>query len=67
MKSKKQVPKETSIYMRFLYHDKDVKGNDLLKPFLNDSKATIYRHAKLPFDENHPFDKRKLNKGSPRE
>ena len=66
MKSKKQVPKETSIYMRFLYHDKGVKGNELLKAFPNYSKATIYRHAKLPFDENHPFDKRKLNKGRPR-
>ncbi len=66
MKSKKQVPKETSIYMRFLYHDKGLRGNKLLKAFPKYSKATIYRHAKLPFDENHAFDKRKLNKGRPR-
>ena len=52
--------------MRFLYHEKGVRGNELLKAFPNCSKATIYRHAKLPFNETRPFDKRKLNKGRPR-
>lgn len=66
MKSKAYVPKETSIYMRYLFQDKGLRGNELLKRFPKYSKATIYRHAKLPIDEVATFDKRKHNKGRPR-
>ena len=66
MKSKKQVPIETSICMRFLYQEKGVRGNKLFKAFPNCSKVGIYRHAKLPFDTTQPSDKRSLNKGLPR-
>ena len=66
MKSKKQVSIETSIYMRFLYQEKGVPGSEFLKAFPNYSKATIYRHAKLPFDTTQPFDKCRLNKERPR-
>ena len=63
----KEASSEIDIDLHEIFvHDKGVKGNELLKAFPNYSKATIYRHAKLPFDENHPFDKRKLNKGRPR-
>ncbi len=48
MKSKAYVPKETSIYMRYLFQDKGLRGDELLKRFPKYSKATIYRHAKLP-------------------
>ena len=38
----------------------------LFKRFLKYSKATIYRHAKLPIHEVATFDKHKHNKGRPR-
>ena len=60
MKSKAHVPKETSIYMRYLFQDKL-----LLKRSPKYSKATIYRHAKRPIDKV-ATDKRKHNKGRPR-
>ena len=66
MKSKAYVPKETSIYMRYLFQDKGLRGNELLKRFPKYSKATIYRHAKLPINDVATFDKRKHNKGRPR-
>jgi hypothetical protein len=66
MKSKAYVPKETSIYMRYLFQDKGLRGNELLKRFPKYSKATIYRHAKLPINEVATFDKRKHNKGRPK-
>ena len=66
MKSKAYVPKETSIYMRHLFQDKGLRGNELLKRFPKYSKATIYRHTKLPINDVATFDKRKHNKGRPR-
>ncbi len=66
MKSKAYFPKETSIYMRYLFQDKGLRGNELLKRFPKYSKATIYRHAKLPINDVATFDKRKHNKGRPR-
>ena len=52
--------------MRYLFQDKGLRGNELLKRFPKYSKATIYRHAKGPIDEVTTFDKRKHNKGRPR-
>ena len=66
MKSKAYVPEETSICMRYLFQDKGLRGNELLKRFPKYSKATIYRHAKRPIDKVATFDKRKHNKGRPR-
>jgi hypothetical protein len=66
MKSKAYVPKETSIYMRYLFQDKGLRGNELLKRFPKYSKATIYRHAKLPINDVATFDKGKHSKGRPR-
>ena len=60
------VPKETSIYMRYLFEDKGLRGNELLKRFPKYCKATIYRHAKWPIDKVTTSDKRKHNKGRPR-
>ena len=66
MKCKVHVPKETSVYMRYLYQDKGVRGKKLLKAFPKYSKATIYRHIKLPVGDTNSFDKRKQNNGRPR-
>ena len=52
--------------MRFMYQENHVRGRKLLEAFLNYSKATIYRHAKLSIDEEDNFDKRKQNEGRPR-
>jgi len=59
------VPRDVSIYIRYLYQDGGVCGSDLLRRFPEYSKATIYRHAKKSIaDEDN--DKRKANKGRPR-
>ena len=53
-----------SLYMRFLYVEKDVPVSELMKRFPGYSGATIFRHVKRPV--NRPFDKRKLNKRRPK-
>lgn len=52
--------------MRYLYQEKGVRGSQLLQAFPNYSKATIYRHVRLPIDNDDRHDKRKNNKGRPR-
>lgn len=52
--------------MRYLYQEKGVRGSQLLQAFPNYSKATIYRHVRLPIDNDDRHDKRKHNKGRPR-
>ena len=52
--------------MRYLFEDKGVRGRQLLEKFPNYSKATVYRHAKLPISNLNRQDKRKYNKGRPR-
>ena len=52
--------------MKYLFQDKGLRGNELLKRFPKYSKATIYRHAKRPIDKVTTFDKRKHNKERPR-
>ena len=66
VKSRKTVPVKASLYMRYLFQDKGVKGRQLLEAFPNYSKSTIYRHVKLPIDNCDQRDKRKYNKGRPR-
>ncbi len=66
MKSKESVPKERSIYMRYLFQEKGVCARKLLEAFPVYSKATIYRHAKLPINETASLDRRGQNKGRPR-
>ena len=66
-KQKTYVPRETSVYMRYLFHDKGIHGRELLERFPKYSKATVYRHATREIlNEDAPFDKRKQNKGRPR-
>ena len=59
-------PVKTSLYMRYSFQDKGVKGRQLLKASPNYSKSKIYRHAQLPIDAADRQDKRKCNKGRPR-
>ena len=63
MKSKESVPKERSIYMRYLFQEKGVRGRKLLEAFPVYSKATIYQHAKLPINKTASLDQRGQNKG----
>ncbi|CAB4035379.1 Hypothetical predicted protein [Paramuricea clavata] len=66
VKSRKPVPVKTSLYMRYLFQEKGVRGSQLLQAFPKYSKATVYRHVKLPIDDCERHDKRKYNKGRPR-
>ena len=66
VRSRKPVPVKTSLYMRYLFQDKGMKGKHLLQTFPNYSKSTIYRHVQLPIDAGDQQDKRKCNKGRPR-
>ena len=59
------MPVEISCQVRALYQVAGLRGKELLKKFPGYSKATIYRHAKLPIG-TVKVDKRKYNKGRPR-
>ena len=43
-----QVALKVSVYLRYLYQDKGIRGKELLKVYPNPSKATIYRYDKKP-------------------
>ena len=64
MKKLNKIPLKVSVYIRYIYQDKGVRGKLLLDKFPQYSKASIYRHAKRPIDEEK-FDKRCLNRGRP--
>ena len=66
VRSRMPVPVKTSLYMRYLFQDKGVKGRQLLKTFPNCSKSMIYRHVQLPIDAGDQQDKRICNKERPR-
>ena len=63
----RKIPIDVSIYIRYLYKDKGVKGKKLLDRFPQFSRASIYRHdAKKAIGGDAIFDKRKHNKRRPR-
>lgn len=67
MKKRNYVTANVSVYMRYLYQDKGLRGAKLLQRFPDYSKATVYRHAKRPIDQaGNLHDRRKFNKGRPR-
>ena len=39
---------EESLYMRFLYVEKDVPVSELMKSFPGYSRAAVFRHVKRP-------------------
>ena len=59
-----KIPPDVSVYLRYLYQDLKLKGNELLQRFPQYSKASIYRHAKKPIGQQ-PKDRRHENKGRP--
>lgn len=59
-----KIPPDISIYLRYLYQDKGVKGKELINRFPQYKRSTIYRHAKLPIGVAAE-DKRHRNKGRP--
>ena len=52
--------------MRYLYHDKGLRGEALLKKFPKFSRRSIYRHASKPLGSEPTLNKRKFNAGRPR-
>ena len=60
-----QVTLEVSVHLRYLYHDKGMRGKELLKMYPKLSKATIYRHAKKPVADK-TVDNRKHIHGRPK-
>ena len=64
MVKKNKIPPRVSVYIRYLYQDANVKGRALLRRFPQYSKASIYRHACKPIEED-PIDHRHSNKGRP--
>ena len=59
-----QVSLEVSVYLRYLYQEKDIRGKELLKIYTALSKATIYWHAKKHVADK-TVDERNLNHGRP--
>ena len=64
MTTRKKMPIEISIYLRYLHQDKGIKCSLLCKRFTKYPQRTIYYHANLPIGEK-AGDKRKFNKGRP--
>ena len=60
------VPKTNLDLHEVFISRQSLSGNKLLKRFPKYSKATIYKHAKLPNHKVATFDKPKHNKGRPR-
>ena len=46
--TKKKLPLELSIYIRYLYQDKNVPIQTIVNSYRQYSQATIYRHVKKP-------------------
>jgi len=63
--TRKYIPRDISVYIRYLYQDKGVRGAELLNRFPEYSKASIYRHVNKPLNCTDVHDQRKNNKGRP--
>ena len=61
----KKIPRDVSVYLRYLHQHGGLKGKELTDRFPDYSTRSIHRHARLPIGEE-PVDKRKQNKGRPR-
>ena len=61
----KKIPRDVSVYVRYLHQHGGLKGKELTDKFPEYSPRSIHRHARLPIGED-PADKRKQNKGRPR-
>ena len=61
----KKIPRDVSVYVRYLHQHGGLRGKALTDKFPEYSARSIHRHARLPIGED-PKDKRKENKGRPR-
>lgn len=61
----KKIPRDVSVYLRYLHQHGGLKGKELTEKFPEYSERSVHRHARLPIGED-PEDKRKQNKGRPR-
>ncbi len=65
MISQSKIPRDISIYLRYLHHESGIPCSELVKRYPQYAPRSIYRHAKKHVGEAI-FDKRRLNKGRPR-
>lgn len=61
----KKIPLQVSVHLKYLYHDKGLRGKDLLRAYPMYSRASVYRHAASAIENDVEEDKRKQNKGRP--
>ena len=48
-----KLPLEVLVHLRYLFQDKDIRGNELLKIYPKLSKVTIYRQVKKPLADKN--------------
>lgn len=60
-----KIPDKVSIHLRYLSQDKGLILPELVKRYPNYSRTSIYRHSRLPIEEDK-VDSRHSNKGRPR-
>ena len=59
------MPLGVSIHLRYLHQDLGVRGDELLSRYKEYSRASVFRHARKPINDNI-VDKRKFNNGRPK-
>ena len=61
-----KIPPHASFRLRYLFQEKGVRGNELLKLYPEFSRISLYRDAVESIDLIQIVYKRKLNKGRPK-
>ena len=61
------IPPPVSLRLRYLFQDKGVRGKELLTLYSEYSRTSLYRHAVKSTDSTKVVDKRKYNKGRPKQ
>ena len=62
-----KIPPHVSFRLRYLFQDKGVTGKELLKLYPEYSRTILYQQAVKSIDSRQVVDKRKFNKGRPKE
>ena len=61
-----KIPPHASFRLRYLFQDKGVRGNELLKLYAEYLRTSLYWHAVKSIDSTQVVDKREFNKGRPK-
>ena len=61
-----KIPPHVSFRLIYLFQDKGVRGQELLKIYPEYSRTSLYRYAAKSIDSTQVVDKRKFNRGRPR-